>query len=200
MEIKNIIFDFGGVLLDWNPRYLFEELIDDSEKLDFFLSEVCNNAWNLEQDRGRRLSDATSMLQKQFPEYHDYIQAYYDQWDKTVKRDIPENVKLLPVLKESYRMYGLTNFSDETLPRAMKRFPFFQVFEGIVVSGTEKMIKPDAEIYLLLLERYQLIAKESLFIDDSLPNIEAANALGIQTIHFHSEVDLSAELKKLNVL
>ena len=200
MAIKNIIFDFGGVLLDWNPRYLFEKLIDDESELHHFLTNVCSPEWNIEQDRGRTLAEATQVLQKQFPEYHDLIQAYYDRWEEMIPGAIEKNVKLLYRLKEKYPVYGLTNFSNETLPVAMDRFSFFSEFDGIVCSGDEKLIKPDHAIYHLLLDRFGIKAEESLFIDDSHPNILAANELDIHTIQFVEGVDLEQELKNRNLL
>jgi 2-haloacid dehalogenase len=146
------------------------------------------------------LADATTILQKQYPDYHDLIQQYYDHWEDMIPGAIEENVSLLGKLNKNYSLYGLTNFSAETLPVAMKRFPFFDVFDGIVVSGAEKLIKPDKEIYLLLLNRFGLKAKECLFIDDSYPNIQTADELGFQTIHFHKGVNLEEELKKMSVL
>ena len=200
MAIKNIIFDFGGVLLDWNPRYLFEKLISDKKELEYFLSEVCSPDWNTEQDRGRSLAEATELLQNKFPEYHGLIQQYYDRWEEMIPGAIEENVDMLHRLKKKYPVFGLTNFSNETLPVAMKRFPFFEAFDGIVCSGDEKLIKPDHSIYQLMLSRFDINAEESLFIDDSHPNIVAAQELGIQTVHFTEGTNLENELKKHDLL
>lgn len=200
MEIKNIIFDFGGVLIDWSPRYLFEKLIDDEQELDYFLNNVCTLDWNLEQDRGRTIKEATESLQKEFPKYHDLIQQYYDRWPEMIKSEIHENVELLYEVKKRYPVYGLTNFSAETLPIAKKKYDFFGVFDGILCSGEDKVVKPDDEIYELLLSRFELSANECVFIDDNLDNIKAADRLGFHTIHFTPETDLSLAFKKLGVL
>ncbi len=200
MAIKNIIFDFGGVLLDWSPRYLFQKHISDPKELDYFLENICTLEWNTEQDAGRTMAEGTRILQEKHPEYHDLIQLFYDRWIEMSPGLFDQNVALLHQLKEKYPCYGLTNFSNETLPMARAKFDFFDVFDGIVVSGDEKLVKPDHAIYKLLLDRYDIKAEESVFIDDSYPNIVAANELGIQTIHFTPTTDLEAELKKLGVL
>jgi len=202
MAINNIIFDFGGVLLDWNPRYLYRSLFDDLDKMDSFLSEICNDDWNIQQDAGRSLDEGTALLQKAFPEYEDLISKFYDDWQIMLRDEIHENTKLLNQLKEKgYRLFGLTNWSAETLPIAIERFDFFKELEGIVVSGEEKVVKPDKKIYQILLDRFMIIADESLFIDDNIDNIDAASELGFQTIH-HSGEDFNLEqrLKHLNLL
>lgn len=201
MTIKNIVFDFGGVLVDWNPRYLYEQLFDNKHDMEYFLTHICTEAWNIEQDAGRTLADGTRLLQEQFPEHHDMIQRFYDDWEVMVKGDIPQNTSLLRRLNEKgYRLFGLTNWSGETFPIALKRFPFFQEFEGIVVSGDEKMIKPDERIYRLLLDRYQLRAEECVFIDDNINNISAANVIGFHTIHFANGLNLEQRLLEMEFL
>ncbi|MDP2088219.1 MAG: HAD family phosphatase [Flavobacteriaceae bacterium] len=200
MKITNIIFDFGGVLVDWNPRYLYENVFDDKVQMEFFLSNICTEEWNLQQDKDRTLQEGTLLLQKQFPAYSSLIQLFYDQWEVMLKAEITENVKLLPQLKKNYQLLGLTNWSAETFPIALNRFPFFAQFDGIVVSGEEKMIKPDKEIFYLLLNRYQISASNSLFIDDNINNIKAANEIGFHTIHIKPTIILEEELKKMKIL
>lgn len=201
MKIKNIIFDFGGVLVDWNPRYLFKDIFNDDEKMEHFLGNICTDSWNVQQDAGRTLADGTKILQEQFPEESEMIQQFYDGWEVMLKDQIPENTKLLSQFdREKFRLWGLTNWSGETFPIALERFDFFKEFEGIVVSGDEKMIKPNEDIYLLLLERYSLKAEESIFIDDNYNNIVAANKLGFQTIHFTANVNLEKRLQELGLL
>jgi 2-haloacid dehalogenase len=128
------------------------------------------------------------------------IRYYYDKWEVMLKGSIPENVKVLHQLKGKYRLFGLSNWSGETFPTAFKRFPFFQEFEGIVISGDEKMKKPDKEIYHLLLRRYQISAENSIFIDDNLVNINVAKEIGFGTVHFNNGTDLEYELQKMNLL
>jgi len=201
MKIKNIIFDFGGVLVDWNPRYLFKDIFNDDEKMEHFLANICTDSWNIQQDAGRTLADGTRILQEKFPEESEMIQQFYDGWEVMLKDQIPENTKLLSQFdREKFRLWGLTNWSGETFPIALERFDFFKEFEGIVVSGDEKMIKPNEDIYLLLLERYSLKAEESIFIDDNYNNIIAANTLGFQTIHFTENVNLEKRLQELGLL
>ncbi len=200
MKIKNIVFDFGGVLVDWNPRYLYEKYFDDKEQMESFLNNVCTPEWNQQQDAGKSLAEATKELQQKFPTHKEMIRLFYDKWEVMLKSEIPENVKVLYHLKTKYRLFGLTNWSGETFPIAHKRFPFFKELEGIVVSGDEKLIKPDKEIYLRLLDRYQLKADESIFIDDNPANIDAAEEIGFITIHFGKNTKLEEKLKQINIL
>ena len=183
MEIKNIIFDFGGVLIDWNPRYLYRNLFHDELEMEFFLEKICSPEWNFKLDAGRSFNEATKELANKFPQYDNEIRIYYSDWIKMIGGAIEENVALIGDLKDKYRLFGLTNWSAETFPKVFNHYPFFKELEGIVVSGTEKLVKPDARIYKLLLTRYGLIANESLFIDDNQENINAANKLGFKTIH-----------------
>ncbi len=197
-KIKNIIFDFGGVLVDWNPRYLYREVFQDENEMEFFLANVCNNDWNIEQDRGRPWNEAIDLLQKQYPEYHEAIKMYRDGWAQMIGGDFPETVALLRHLKgEGFKIYGLTNWSAETIDIAYSRFDFFTLFDGIVVSGIEKIIKPDERLYQILLDRYNIIPEESVFIDDNTCNITTANMLGINGIIFDN---ISNVIKRLNDL
>ena len=200
MDIKNIIFDFGGVLVDWNPRYVYTDIFEEVSEMEYFLANICTNEWNTQQDAGRSLAEGTAILQRQFPEYETLIGYYYGRWEAMLKGAIAENVALLTPLSEKYRLFGLTNWSAETFPVALDRFSFFRKFEGIVVSGEEKMIKPDKALFHVILRRYQLKAEESVFIDDTRKNIDAAHAMGFHTVHLHDGVSLEAELKRMNVL
>lgn len=200
MKIKNIIFDFGGVVMDWDPRYFFKTYFNDDEKMEFFLKNIAVDEWNIEQDRGRTLKEGTEILVKQHPDWEKEIRAYYDNWTTMLKSDIPQNVEVLRKLEGKFQLYGLTNWSEETFPFALENYDFFKVFEGkIVVSGTEKLIKPDKEIFEVLLSRYDLKAEESVFIDDNAKNIVTAKSLGFITIHIKPETDLVEELKNLGV-
>ncbi|PKQ61379.1 HAD family hydrolase [Labilibaculum manganireducens] len=199
MKIKNIIFDFGGVLIDWNPRYLYRNVFQDEAEMEYFLKDVCSTEWNIRQDAGRPLNEATEELVKEIPQYEKEIRNYYSDWVKMVGGAIEENAALIKDLKDKYRLFGLTNWSAETFPIVFDQYPFFKELEGIVVSGTEKIIKPDARIYQLLLTRYGLTANESLFIDDNQENINAANRLGFKTIPLLKEVNLKDELERLGL-
>ena len=197
MRIKNIIFDFGGVLFDWNPRYLYDDLFEDKAELEYFLSHVCSPAWNEQQDAGRPWEEAISLAQQRHPKYHDLIRRYRADWEVMLRGTIDTNIKLIPRIKEKqYGLYGLTNWSADTFELTRNKYPFLNEFDGIVVSGEEKLIKPDPEIYILLLERYQLEANECLFIDDNLSNIEMSKSLGFEGIHYVKDIDLEGRLKQ----
>ncbi len=198
--IDTIIFDFGGVLVDWNPRYVYRDYFRDDEKMEWFLENICTDSWNMEQDRGRSLKEATELLVEQFLEWETEIRMYYGEWETMLKDAIPETVEILLELKKKYKMYGLTNWSAETFPIAWDRFEFFQVFEGILVSGEEKLIKPDKKIFERMMEKFHLKPENCLFIDDNLKNVEASRAFGIETIHFKNPDDLRKELEELEIL
>ncbi len=200
MEITSIIFDFGGVLVDWNPRHLYRREFGDSAAMETFLAHIGWEEWNLQQDKGRPLAEATELLQRKFPEYHSKIQLFYDQWETMLKGEIPENVAILKELKQKYKVYGLTNWSAETFPIALERFSFFKLFDGIVVSGEEKLIKPDEKIFRVILERYHLKPENTLFIDDNPNNIDTAKTMGFSTIHQTEQTDLRQELNALGLL
>lgn len=197
--IKAIIFDFGGVLVDWNPRYLYADVFSDTEKMEWFLHEVCSTAWNLEQDRGRSFADGIAQLEKQHPAFQKEILLFWEGWPKMLKEEIAETVALLPQLKQKYAVYGLTNWSAETFPMLMDRFDFVQLFDDIVVSGDEGLVKPDKSIYELLLKRYNLLAQECIFIDDNIDNVKAAEQLGFAAILYKNTDYLKQDLSSLGV-
>jgi 2-haloacid dehalogenase len=199
-NINTIIFDFGGVLVDWNPRYMYQDEFEENSEMEDFLSKVCTDEWNLQQDKGRSLAEGTRFLQEKFPEHVAKIQLFYDQWEKMINGDIPQNVTVLRQLKEKYKLYGLTNWSAETFPIVFKRFSFFTLFDGIVISGEEKLIKPDKKIFERMLERYHLEAENALFIDDNMNNIQAAKEMGFVTIHVLEKTDLKTELHALGLI
>ena len=199
--IKNIIFDFGGVVMDWDPRYFFKDHFKDDEKMEHFLKNIATDEWNAEQDRGRTLAEGTEIQVAKHPEWEKEIRAYYGNWTTMLKSDIPHNVEVLRKLEDSkYELFGLTNWSAETFPYALENYDFFKIFEGkIVVSGTEKLIKPDPTIWEVLLNRYQIKAEESVFIDDNAKNIEVAKSLGFICIHIKEDTDLEKELRDLGI-
>ena len=197
MDFKNIVFDIGGVLVDSNPRYLLKDYFNDNREMEYFLTHICTPEWNLEQDKGRSLTEGTRILQNKYPEYHALIQLFYDKYEKMLKSDIPETVALLKKLKARYKVYGLTNWSAETFKIAFAKFPFFKDFDGIVVSGQEKILKPDKRIYYRLLERYNLKAENTVYIDDNLDNIRTAEEIGMVSIHFENAGKLEKELSIL---
>jgi 2-haloacid dehalogenase len=201
MNIKNIIFDFGGVLMDWNPRYFFKDYFNDDEKMEFFLKNIAEDEWNAQQDKGRTLKEGTEIQVAKFTDWEKEIRAYYDNWTTMLRSDIPKNVEVLRKLADTdYDLFGLTNWSHETFPYALANYDFFELFEGkIVVSGEEKLIKPNPKIWEVLLERYQIKAEESVFIDDNAKNIEVAKSLGFITVHVKDDTDLEKELQNIGV-
>jgi 2-haloacid dehalogenase len=198
---KVFIFDLGGVLIDWNPKYLYRQLIDEQSEIDIFLSEVCSPEWNMQQDAGRSLAEATAERVALFPGKKTLIEAYYGRWEEMLGGDISETVEILHELRnQGERLYALTNWSSETFPIALQRFEFLQWFEGTLVSGVEKLVKPNPAIFHLLLNRYDLQAEECFFIDDSKINIEAASSIGFATHHFTSARELRENMIKNNML
>jgi 2-haloacid dehalogenase len=196
-----VIFDFGGVLVDWNPRHLYRQLFGTDEiGMERFLAEVCTPEWNLRQDAGRPWAEAVAALVALHPEQADLIRAYHERWIETLAGPIEESVTILRELDQAgHRLYGLTNWSQETFPLARARYSFFDWFDGIVVSGVEGIVKPDARLYVRLLERYDIDPARAVFIDDNQHNVQTAVALGIHGIHFRSPPELRAELAALGL-
>jgi 2-haloacid dehalogenase len=203
MIIDTIIFDLGGVLLDWNPRYVFDENYFDSlEKRDHFFANICTSDWNEEQDAGRSIVEATQDLVKEFPDWEQPIRDFYGRWTEMLRGPIPGTVEIFRQLKESgkYKIYALTNWQTGLFDIALVRYNFLHWFDGRVVSGEEKTRKPFPEFYQRLLDRYHVDPAKSLFIDDSLRNIKAAKEMGINTIHFISSSQLKDDLQQLEIL
>ena len=201
-QFKAIIFDLGGVLVDWNPRYLFEKLIDDEGRRNYFLQNICNLDWNEEQDAGRPIKQATEELVAKHPEWKEHIYNYYNRWEEMLAGPIQGTVEILRAVKNTgrYKLYALTNWSAELFPRALELFDFFHWFDGRVVSGEEKMRKPAPDFYHVLLTRFHLEPRDALFIDDNLRNVQAAEAIGIRSIHFKSPEQLKDALKQYGIL
>ncbi len=202
-NINTIIFDLGGVLIDWNPKYVFNDNYFDSiEKRDYFLTHICSLDWNEEQDAGRSIVEATEEQIKKFPDWEPAIRDYYGRWTDMLNGPIEEAVDIFRQLKESgkYKLYALTNWGAGLFDIALVRYNFLQWFDGKVVSGEEKIRKPFPEFYQVLLSRYNVKADEALFIDDNLRNIKAAEALGIKSIYFQTAKALQDKLKEEKVL
>jgi 2-haloacid dehalogenase len=201
-NVDTLIFDFGGVLIDWNPAYVFlKEFRGDQEEMSHFLNTICSWEWNENQDAGYSLQKATDERVAMYPEHERLIRMYYGRWEEMLGYEHSDTVELLKTFKDhnKYRLIGLTNWSHETFPVALERFDFLSWFEGIVVSGTEKMKKPDTNIYMLTLDRYKITPENAVFIDDKLENVHAATQLGINGIHFTSAVKLKRDLETLGV-
>jgi len=200
-KINTIIFDLGGVLIDWNPRYLYRKIFKTEEEVTWFLENICTSEWNDEQDAGRSFEEATSELMKKHPAYREAIAAWYDRWQETISGPIDGTVNILKDIKTSgkFRLYALTNWSAETFPWALENFEFLHWFEGIVVSGVEKCRKPLPEFFHILFNRYNIRPSEALFIDDNLLNIEGAKALGLNTIAFRSPEQLAEDIQQWKI-
>ena len=196
-----VIFDLGGVLIDWNPRYLYRKLMPDEASIEHFLATVCTSEWNAQQDAGRPFSEGVALLSAQFPDQAEMIAAFHTRWIEMIGGAIEDTVTIMTELKESgVPLYALTNWSAETFPLVRPDFEFLNWFIGIVVSGEEKMIKPDAAFYHVLFDRYQLKPEDTVFIDDSKANIETAQRLGVHAIHFNSPAQVREELNGLGFL
>lgn len=197
-----VIFDLGGVLIDWNPRYLYRKIFSTEKEITWFLENVCTPEWNEQQDAGRSFGEATAELLAKFPEHREAIRAWYDRWEETIGGPISETVHLLGTIRnrKQHRLYALTNWSAETFPWARKAFDFLHWFEGIVVSGEEKMMKPQPAFYRVLLDRYRIQPSSAVFIDDNLENVAGARALGIDGIHFLNPGQLQQELEERGIL
>lgn len=193
--IKNIVFDLGGVLLDWNPRYLYRTMMDSESDIEHFLAHVCTDAWNLEMDRGRNRQEAIDELIEKFPDKAHLITAFKNRWIEMFSGPIHESVDILMDLKRrGYPVYALSNWNDETFQIALKEFPFLRLFDGRIVSGEVKLVKPDPAIYKLLLETYALNPRESLFIDDREENVIGARTCGMESIRFINPAKLEQDL------
>jgi 2-haloacid dehalogenase len=197
-KYKNVIFDLGGVLINWDPRYLYKDVFNDDTKMEHFLTHICNSEWNERFDLGYPMATAVKELCAKHPEHSQFIKLYGERWQETLGDPIHGTVAILRELKiKQINVYALTNWSDETFPYAKQKYSFLNEFLDIVVSGEEKMIKPDQKIYELLLKRNNLNAHESVFVDDRLVNIQGAENLGIKGIHFSAPEKLRTELKEL---
>jgi 2-haloacid dehalogenase len=201
-KIDAIIFDLGGVLIDWNPSYVFDKMFDEEEKKKHFFENICTSDWNDKQDAGRSLRQATEELVLKHPEWKDYIEAYYGRWEEMLGGPIYDTVEIFRQLKQTgkYKIYALTNWSAELFPIALERYEFLHWFDGRVVSGEEKMRKPFPEFYQLILSRFHLKPQQTLFIDDNVRNAKAAENIGIKTIIFSSPSQLKNELTQIGIL
>lgn len=197
-QIKNIVFDFGGVLVDWNSRYYYRGYFNDDSRMEYFLANICTDEWNLENDRGRSYAEGVAQLTALYPEFREAIEMFPVHWGEMLRGEKPESVALLRSLKdEGYRLYGLTNWSAENIHVAFERFDFLSLLEGTVVSGIEKEVKPEPQIYRILLDRYSLKPEQTVFIDDKEANVETARRLGMHGIVFTGAEDARRKLDSI---
>lgn len=196
-----VVFDLGGVLIDWNARHLYRKLFaGDEAGMERFLAEICTNEWNLQQDAGRSFAEGAALLKARHPDQAELIDAFHKRWPETIAGAIDGTVAILRELKNAGTpLYALTNWSHETFIHA-SQFAFMSWFGGVVVSGEEKLIKPDPAIYRLLMDRYGLVPEQMVYIDDNARNADTATALGMHGIHFTSPDALRDELTTLDLL
>lgn len=201
MAIKNIIFDFGAVLVDWNPRYVYTPYFGDADKAEWFIKNICTPEWNGTVDKGRSIDDANRELLEKYPEWEKEILMYFDRWVEMVGDETPGMTDLIRELKaKGYRILGLSNWARVTFNQVKDGFEFEKLLDGYIISGDVKMLKPDAEIYEELIRRFQIEPSESLFIDDNPANTASAEAIGIRAIKFESQEKLRKELKVLELI
>ena len=197
-KIKNVVFDFGGVLVDWNPHNLYDKYFGSREKATWFLENICRYSWNLQMDKGRPFAEGVAELQAEYPEWSEAIGIYHTRWIEMMGSEVEGMADILRRLKAAgYRVYGLSNWSMETFPLVRDQYPIFNELEGRVISGEEFMIKPEPEIYHCLFERYSLTPSESIFIDDNADNVAASIREGMPAVQFVGAEALERELKEV---
>lgn len=196
-----VVFDLGGVLVDWNPRYLYRKLFGgDDAAMEHFLANICTSEWNLQQDAGRPFAEGCALLKSQHPNYAEFIDAWFERHHEMVGGPISGTVEILGELRaREVPLYALSNWSAETFPAARRRFDFLQWFRGILLSGEVRLIKPDRRIFQLFLDTFGVDAAQTIYVDDLLPNVEAAKALGMHGILFTSPAQLRQELAKIGL-
>ena len=190
-----VVFDLGGVLIDWDPRHLYRRLIPDEAEMERFLRDVVSAEWNLEHDRGRSFAEGVALLTRKHPEQADLIAAFHERWPEMLGGAIEGTVEILAELRTSgVRLLALTNWSAETWPIGRARFPFLAWFEAVIVSGAEQLVKPDPGIFRILVDRHGLDPATTVFIDDLPRNVEAAAALGFRAVRFTTPAVLRGDL------
>ena len=194
--IKNIVLDFGGVLVDWNPHYLYDDVFGSKRKADWFLDNICTSEWNAKMDAGASFRREVVLLQRKYPQWAAEIELYDTGWWRMMRDAVPGMYALVSELKETgHAVYGLSNWNDKKFRTYVQSsYPVFNLLDGMVISGEEKVVKPDERIYHILLDRYGLKAEDSLFVDDNPDNIAAAGKIGFRTILFESADALRHEL------
>ena len=201
MSTKAVVFDLGGVLIDWDPRYLYRKLLADEAAVEEFLATVCTPEWNAEQDRGRPFAEGVAELAGRHPEHAASIAAYHERWPEMVAGDVPGTVEVLADLRAAgVPLYALTNWSAETFAITRERFEFLDWFDGLLVSGEERMTKPDPAFFQLLLDRFGLDPGATVLVDDAEANVAAARELGIDAVRFTGPGQLRRELSARRIL
>ncbi|HYY80955.1 MAG TPA: HAD family phosphatase [Actinomycetes bacterium] len=198
---RAVVFDLGGVLIDWNPRYLYRKLFQDEAAMERFLATVCTPAWNAEHDRGRPFAEGIAELAARHPAHAAAIAAWHERWEEMLGGEIPGTVELLAELRAAgVPLYALSNWSAETFGEARTRFRFIDWFDGLVISGEERLAKPDPEIFRLLLDRFRLDPRATVFVDDVPANVAAAAAAGLDAVQFRDPPRLRRDLAARGLL
>ncbi|MBR1944692.1 MAG: HAD family phosphatase [Alphaproteobacteria bacterium] len=200
MTVETVVFDFGGVLIDWNPRYLFRKIFQNEQEMEYFLTHICSPQWNFSLDKGKPFRQGVEELTAVYPQYAEQIRLYDTGWEQMCGDVIQGSVDLLYRLKKHYPLYGLTNWSEEKFALTYPKHDFFKLFDGIVISGVEKEAKPEPRLFEILTERYHLTPEKTVFTDDSAANIKTAESLGFQAIRFETPEKLEQALKEKGVL
>ncbi len=191
------LFDLGGIFFDWDPNHFYKKIFENDDEREYFIKNICNDEWNIKQDAGRLIKDAEKELIVKFPDYKNQIKLYYKNHRKMFRGIFNNSIDALKFLKEKkYECYVLSNWSWETFQNMENDYPFLKLFDGLIISGKEKIVKPNKEIYLLAIKRFNLKAKETVFIDDRIENIIAAKKLGFKTIHLINPELIENEIKK----
>ena len=197
-KIDTVIFDLGGVLVDWDPMNLYKKVFETEKEARWFIDNVCTSAWNVEQDGGRLIDDAVKLKIAEFPEYEEQIELFYTRWEEMFAENIQTNIDIQQSLikNPNYKVYALTNWSAEKWERSLELFPFFKDFEGVIVSGQEKTRKPFDDIYQLVFNRFTVTPSNAIFIDDNLDNVNAAIKNGMNAVQFTGKTPLKNLLSR----
>lgn len=200
--VKHIVFDLGGVLVDWNPRHLYRQVFKSAEEMEHFLQYVCSSEWNSRLDAGLPFAEGITERCQAFPHYQREIRLYWERWPEMIVGAIDPVVEVFQHFRQvgSFGVFALSNWSTETFPLALARLPFLSQFNGLVLSGQEGVGKPNPRIYSILLERYQLKATDCLFIDDRLENVKTALDLGFLALHFRDPDTLKIQLRQMGLI
>jgi len=199
--VDAVVFDLGGVLIDWNPRHLYRQLFDDEAAMERFLASVCTNEWHADHDRGVSTAESCELLAAEHPEHAELIRAWAERSEDMVAGAIDETVEILAELKRTgVRLFVLSNMEPETFPLRLDRFEFLHWFDDYVISGYEGLIKPDPAIFRRLLRRFDLQPARTLFIDDNEANVDAACAIGIKAVLFDNPEQLREHLVNAGLL
>lgn len=196
------VLDLGGVLIDWNPRYLYRKIFgSDETAMENFLATVCTQSWNEEQDRGRPFAEGCALLKTAHPQQSELIDAWFARYEEMLGGALQESVAIVSELRaRKVPLYALSNWSTETFPIALRRFEFLGWFQGVLLSGEVRILKPDPRIYQTLFRRYGIDPSRAVYVDDHRSNVEAAAQLGMHAIHFTGPTSLRSELARVGLL